>query len=211
MQEVTFFVFAFTSIFVIVNPVSALLTFVSLTEGMDLRERNAAARRSVVTACVLALVFALGGEFILRMFHITEDNLRVAGGALLFIVAVDMLHGKLSRESVTPEELKDASRRRDISIFPLATPLLTGPGAITAVIVLIHTAERLVLKLIVLGAILATFAIAYVLFRFAERAHRLLGVTASLVITRIMGILLAAIAVNFMAEGIWNIYKAFSG
>lgn len=210
MKEAVFFVYAFTSIFVIVNPIGGLLTFLSLTEGMGSAERNAAARRAVIVACILALVFAVSGELVLRLFSITVDNLRVAGGVFLFVIALDMLHAKTSRQRLTPEEVQDASEREDVSVFPLATPMLTGPGAITTVVVLIRTGKTIEMKALTLLAILLTFAIAYAIFRFADRASKALGVTASLVITRIMGLLLGAIAVNFIAVGIWNIYKSFS-
>ncbi len=139
MKWLMFFLYAFSSFFAIVNPVSGLLTFLSLTEGMDKKERQNTALRSVMTACVLALVFALTGEFILRLFNVTLDNLMVAGGVLLMFVAVDMMHARTSRESVTPEEIKDAARREDIAVFPLAMPLLTGPGAITTAVVLMRS------------------------------------------------------------------------
>lgn len=210
MEYVTFFIYAFTSIFVIVNPVGGILTFVSLTHGMTPAERNDIARRSVTIACILAVVFALAGEAILRFFNITVDSLRVAGGILLFMIAIDMLHARVSRESVTPEEVKDASKRDDVSVFPIAIPLLTGPGAITTVIVLIRTGTTWELKGLTLLAILLTFVISFLFFRFAERINKLMGVTVSLVITRIMGLLLGAIAINFVTEGLWNIYKSFN-
>jgi len=142
-----FFIYAFTSIFIIVNPVSGILTFISLTAGMNEKERKYIAGRAVSIACIMAIVFALGGEFILRLFGITADSLKVAGGILLLMIAMDMLHARTSRESMTPEEVKDAARRDDISVFPIATPLLTGPGAITTVILVIRTGETLVLKI----------------------------------------------------------------
>ena len=138
----------------------------------------------------------------------TVGCLRVAGGILLFIIALDMLHARVSRESVTAEEIKDATKREDISVFPIAMPLLTGPGAITTVIVVIRTGETLGLKIIVILAILLTFAISYLIFRFADKINRILGVSGSLVITRVMGLLLGAIAVNFISIGIWNIYMS---
>lgn len=206
---VAYFVYAFTSIFAIVNPVGGLMTFIALTQGMSEAERTRAARRSVATACALAVLFALAGEFILRFFNVTADNLRVAGGVLLMLVAVDMMHARTSRESVTPEELRDAALKEDVSIFPLATPLLTGPGAITTVILVIRTGRTVEHKLIALLAIVLTFAVSYLLFRFSNRLSRILGMTVSLVVTRIMGLLLGAIAVNFIAVGIWNIYRSF--
>lgn len=209
MDPLTFFIYAFTSIFVIVNPVSGILTFISLTHGMSIKEKQAAARRSVVIGCILAVIFALAGEVILRFFSIDVDSLRVAGGILLLLIAIDMLHARVSRESVTPEEIKDASKREDVSVFPLATPLLTGPGAITTVIVVMRTGKSWDFKVITIVAILLTFVISYLIFRFADRINAIMGVTISMVITRIMGLILGAIAVNFIALGAWNIYQSF--
>ncbi len=209
MEPITFFIYAFTSIFIIVNPISGILTFISVTEGMTEAEKMDTARRSVIIACILAIVFAFAGEVILMLFSITVDSLRVAGGILLFLIAIDMLHGRVSRESVTPEEIKDASRREDVSVFPLATPLLTGPGAITTIIVIIRTGRTWELKALTLLAILLTFILSYLILRFADKINKILGITVSLVITRIMGLLLGAIAVDFISTGIWNIYKSF--
>jgi multiple antibiotic resistance protein len=208
MEEITFFIYAFASIFVIVNPVGGLITFISLTAGMSVAERREIAKRSVMIACLLAIVFAISGELILRFFGVTVDALRVAGGILLFIVALDMLHARVSRESVTAEEIKDATKREDISVFPIAMPLLTGPGAITTVIVVIRTGQTLELKIITILAILLTFALSYLIFRFADVINRILGVSGSLVVTRVMGLFLGAIAVNFIAIGIWNLYMS---
>ncbi len=208
MDSLAFFVYAFTSIFIIVNPIGGIVTFISLTVGMPAAERIEIAKRSVTVAFLLAIIFALAGELILRVFGVTVDSLRVAGGVLLFIIALNMVHAKISRESVTEEEIKDASTREDIAVFPIATPLLTGPGAITTVIVVIRTGQTLELKLIAIAAIVLTFALSYLVFRFAGKINKILGVTGSLVITRVMGLLLGAIAVNFIATGIWNIYQS---
>ena len=211
MDAVAFFIYAFTSFFIIVNPIGGLITFISLTAPMSAAERIAIAKRAMTVACVLAIVFALAGELILRIFGVTVDSLRVAGGVLLFIVALDMVLARISRESVTEEEIQDAARREDIAVFPIATPLLTGPGAITTVIVIIRTGQTLDLKLIAIGAIVLTFVLSYLIFRNAGQIYKLLGVTGSLVITRVMGLLLGAIAVNFIATGIWNIYQSLLG
>lgn len=208
METIAFFIYAFASIFLIVNPVAGLITFISLTSGMNTAERRGVAKRSVMVACLLAIVFAISGELILRFFGVTVDCLRVAGGILLFTVALDMMHARISRESVTMEEIRDATKREDVSIFPIAIPLLTGPGTITTVILIIRTGAALELKMMVILAILLTFALSYLIFRFANRINKIMGVTGSLVITRVMGLLLGAIAVNFIAIGIWNMYKS---
>ena len=208
MEAITFFIYAFASIFIIVNPVAGLITFISLTSGMTADERNGVAKRSAAVACLLAIVFAVSGELVLRFFGVTVDCLRVAGGILLFTVALDMLHARVSRESVTAEEIRDATKREDVSIFPIAIPLLTGPGAITTVILVMRTGSALELKIMVILAILLTFAVSYLVFRFANKINKMIGVTGSLVITRVMGLLLGAIAVNFVSIGVWNIYMS---
>ena len=208
MEAITFFIYAFASIFVIVNPVAGLITFISLTSGMTAGERNATVKRSVRVACLLAIIFAISGELILRFFGVTLDCLRVAGGILLITVALDMMHARVSRESVTAEEIRDATRREDVSIFPIAIPLLTGPGTIATVILIIREGETIELKVLVLVAILLTFIISYIIFIFSNKINKIIGVTGSLVITRVMGLFLGAIAVNFVSVGAWNIYRS---
>ncbi len=205
--ELTFFVYAFTSIFIIVNPISGVMAFISITSQMTQADRIYVAKRSLVIAGVVAIVFAISGEIILKLFNITADSLRVAGGVLLFLVAIDMLFARTSRESITSEEIKDAEQRENISVFPIAMPLLTGPGAITTIIVLIRTAENIELKLMVLGAILLTFIITFLIFRFSDYFNKVVGMTGMLVMTRIMGLLLGAIAVDFISTGIKGIFS----
>ncbi len=146
---------------------------------------------------------------ILDFFGISIDSLRVAGGVLLFTVAFDMMLAKVSRESITEKEIDKSMDRSDIWIFPIALPLLTGPGAITTVIVLMGSASSILQNIAVLFAILLTFAITMVLFRFSRRIYKFLGYTGMLVFTRLMGLLLAAMAVNFISQGLWNIYVSF--
>jgi multiple antibiotic resistance protein len=206
-QELTFFIYAFTSIFAIVNPVSGVMAFISMTSHMSRADKIYIAKRSVLIACIIAIIFSILGELILKLLQITADSLRVAGGVLLFLVAIDMLFARTTRESITSEELKDASQRENISVFPIAMPLLTGPGAITTIIVLIRTAENLDLKLLVVGAILLTFIITFLIFRFSDYFNRVVGMTGMLVMTRLMGLFLGAIAVDFIFTGIKGIFN----
>ncbi|MBU4374057.1 MAG: MarC family protein [Euryarchaeota archaeon] len=205
--ELTFFIYAFTSIFAIVNPVSGVMVFISMTSHLSQADKTYIAKRSVAIACIIAIIFSISGEIILKLFNITADSLRVAGGILLFLVAIDMLFARTTRESITSEELKDASQRENISVFPIAMPLLTGPGAITTIIVLIRTAENFDSKLIVIGAILLTFFITFLVFRFSDYFNKVVGMTGMLVMTRLMGLFLAAIAVDFISTGIKGLFK----
>ncbi|WP_209622721.1 MarC family protein [Methanolobus bombayensis] len=204
-----FLIYAFSTLFAIVSPVGGVVTFVSLTSDMTRDEKNEVATKSVVLACIIAFIFALTGKMILNFFGISIDSLRVAGGILLFVVAFDMILAKVSRESITEKEIDKSMDRSDIWIFPIALPLLTGPGTITTIIVLMGSALSIFQNMIVMLAIILTFAITWVFFHFSRRIYKFLGYTGMLVFTRLMGLLLAAMAVNFVAVGIWNIYTSF--
>lgn len=209
MNEIAFLLFAFVSLFVIVNPISGVLTFISLTSQMTFEDKNAMAKRSVILACIIALLFAATGDLMLKIFSINVDSLRVAGGILLFTIAFDMMHAQISRESITEKEMQESKKREDVWIFPIAMPILTGPGTITTIIVLIGNTDVIEHKLLVGLAILLTFSISLLIFIFSRRINKWVGYTGMLVFTRIMGLFLAALAVNFIAQGIWNIYQTF--
>lgn len=206
-----YFVYAFTTIFVIVNPIEATLVFVTLTTSLNSKERSHIYRRTTLVAFAIAILFTLAGDAVLRIFGITVDNLRVAGGILLFLVAIDMLRGVRQQNKVTEAELQDANSREDVSIFPLAIPILTGPGAITTVVVLMGAADSLTKKGMVLLAICLTFLATFFILKFSQYIDRALGITGIMVMTRIMGLILGAVAVSFVATGVWNLYQAMAG
>ncbi len=202
------FVSAFTAIFSIVNPISGVMTFISITAHMNQADRLYVAKRSAVIACLIAIIFALLGEYILNFFSITTDYLRVAGGILLFLVAIDMLFARTTRESITSEEVYAAVHRESVSVFPMAMPMLTGPGAITTILLYTNPSigSSLQIKIVVIMAILLTFTITFLIFRFSDYFNKVVGITGMLVMTRLMGLFLGAIAVGFISEGIWKIY-----
>lgn len=210
MQDMAFFLSSFFSLFAIVSPLSGLVTFVSLTSSVTQEEKNTIANKSVALASIIALFFAITGRLILDFFGITIDSLRIAGGILLFVVAFDMILGKVSRESITKNEIDKSIDRSDTWIFPIAMPLLTGPGTISTVIVLMNTASSAMQNISVILSILLTFFITLLLLRFSTGIYKFVGYTGMLVLTRLMGILLAALAVNFVATGLWNTYIIFA-
>jgi len=205
-----FFLQTFVAIFIIVDPVANIMVFLSLTEGKGAGERKRISLKAALFGCLILLIFAIFGDFILSFFHITIDSLRVIGGILILAIAMDMLYGRLSREGYTPEEALESGVREDIAFFPLAVPMLAGPGAITTVILLMEAARSLVFDILVLVTIVLTFFITWILFAASEEIHRLLGVTGLRVITRMMGLILGAIAVQFITSGLWNIYLSLS-
>lgn len=209
MADGASFLLIFGTVFAIVDPISNTVTYMALTSGLSHEARLRIGRKAVLTGCALLLLFALAGELILRYFAVDVNYLRVAGGLLLLLVAVDMMQGRRSRESYTEEEATEAKGKSDFSVFPLAMPMLTGPGAITTVI-LFMSGAGLAERAMVIGSILLTFGAVLLAFTFGERFQRLLGVSGSLVALRVMGLFLAAISIQFMATGLWNIFRLLS-
>ncbi len=212
-SEVTFFISVFTAVFSIINPISGVMAFISMTSHMKNEDRLYVADHSVFIGCILAMIFTISGNYILEFFSVTVDSLSVAGGILLFLVAIDMLFARTTRESITTEELSDARKREDISIFPMAMPMLTGPGAITTIILYLNKGSNEYMlsseTVIILefAAIILTFVITFFIFRFSDYFTRVIGMTGMLVMNRLMGLFLGAIAVGFITDGVWNIYK----
>jgi multiple antibiotic resistance protein len=202
-----FFIYAFTTVFVVVSPISAVVTFISLTSQMTHENKNVIAKKAITLACFIALFFAITGSMILKLFSISVDSLRVAGGILLFSIAFDMMHAKISGESITEEEISQSQERDDIWVFPIGLPLLTGPGTISTVIVLMGGTQFIEEKIIILVSIILTFVVSLYIFLFSRRIHKVIGYNGMLVFTRLMGLLLAALAVDLTAKGIMAIFK----
>ncbi|MDK2892104.1 MarC family protein [Methanohalophilus sp.] len=209
MDVISYFIYSFISLFVIVSPIGVLITFISLTSTMTVQEKNQIAKKSVFLACLMCLFFAITGDGILDFFGINVDSLRVAGGILLFKIAFDMMLAHVSRESITEGEINESMNREDIWIFPIAMPMMTGPGTITTVILLSGSSESVFQQLAVIFAILLTFLACFLILFFSRRVYKLIGYSGTLVISRLLGLFLAALAVDFITKGIWNIYTGF--
>lgn len=206
MDLVGYFIASFVTIFVIVSPITGVITFITLTNGLTLNEMNVVAKKSVTLAFFIAIFFIFTGNTILDILGISLDSLKVAGGLLLFTIAFDMMHAKISRESITDKEIDASADREDIWIFPIAMPILTGPGTITTVIILTESAEVVQQEFMVILATLLTYSIAMVTFLFSRRIHKKMGYNGMLVLTRLFGLFLGAISVSMIASGIWGIY-----
>lgn len=199
---------AFTTFFAVIGPVEAAVLLSSLTPNMSRGERRAIAVKAVLIATLIILSFALVGEPVLRQLGVSLAALQTAGGIILFMIALDMT---LSKRPAAPalsakesEEAEDkAERHAEIAVFPLATPLLAGPGAMTSAIVLAaNTKGDPALLAAVVGAMLAVMAITLALFLVAQEVNQIIGITARKVLVRVFGVLLAALAVQSIFNGL---------
>ena len=195
---------ALTTFFATIGPLDVAISFAALTAGVGATERRAIAVKGILVASGLALVFAVFGKTVLALFGISLPALRIAGGLLLFLIAVDMVFARPSGgTSTTREEDHEAAGRPDISVFPLATPLIVGPGAISAVILLMAEAHGDVFHMaLVVAALAAILALTFALMLVAGQVQRVLGITGVHVVSRIVGILIAALAVQFVLLGL---------
>jgi multiple antibiotic resistance protein len=197
----------FTSILFLVDPIAVVPTFLAITQGESIERRHSTARRACIAATILLVVFAAAGNLIFRAFGITLPAFRIAGGAILWLVAMDMLRGqRTTQESAT--EIDEGMRKEDVALTPLAMPLLAGPGAISTVMVLSGQARTPARTAVVYASIVVTLLISWILLRLGDRVMMRFGQTGIRVIMRIMGLMLAAVAVQFVVTGIREAFFA---
>lgn len=191
----------FTSVLFIVDPIAVIPTYLVITQGETPAQRAVTARRACVAATIILAAFALFGTLIFQVFGITIEAFRIAGGLILWVVAMDMLHGQRTTQESGPE-VAEGRVKEDVAITPLAMPMLAGPGAISTIVVLAGQARAMPEKGLLLAAIVVTMLVSLVVLRVGERVVRRMGQTGIRVMTRIMGLLLAAIAVQFVITGV---------
>lgn len=205
-----FLVTAFVTYFVVVDPAGIAPIFISLTHGMPAAERNRVALKGVAIAAVVLIAFALGGHTLLEVLGIGLPAFRVAGGILLLLLSIDMVMVRHSGlRATTALEEAEAGRSQDITVFPLAIPLIAGPGAIASVVLTMGEAAGNPLRQsLLLAVLLAVLALTALLLVAAGWLLRLFGRTGINVLTRVFGILLAAVAVQFMIDGLRAAFRA---
>lgn len=190
-----------TSLLFIVDPIAVVPTYLFITQGETPAEQGRTAKRACIAMTVILIFFAATGNLLFRAFGITLPAFQTAGGLILWYVAMDMLRGE-RRTQEGREEVLEGQTKEDVAITPLAIPMLSGPGAISTVIVLAAQARDLPETAVVYAAVLVTGIVSYFVLRLGEALLRRLGKTGIRVLTRIMGLLLAAIAVQFVLSGI---------
>ncbi|SDW50117.1 multiple antibiotic resistance protein [Ruegeria halocynthiae] len=202
MIDMAFFITAFTTMFVVIDPFGTTPVFVALTQDMDAATRRKIAIRSCLTAVFILIAFAAFGEAVLGFIGISMPAFKVAGGALLFLTALDML---FERRNKRRENRAEEEEHPDPSVFPLAIPLIAGPGSIATIILLAGQNPGIQGIAAACAVMLAVMVVVFVFFLAGGLIARILGKTGLNVLTRLLGMLLAALSVQFILDGL----KAF--
>jgi multiple antibiotic resistance protein len=199
-MDPNFLITAFVALFVVIDPIGLAPLFLALTAGMSPQKRRAVGIRACTVAIGILLLFSVFGTSILTFIGISMPAFRIAGGILLFLTALDMLFERRTkrREDTADDEEPDD----DPSVFPLAIPLIAGPGAIATVILLVGQTDTTAGYFAVMGVLAAVLALVFLMFLSASTLERMLGKTGITVVTRLLGMLLAALSVQFVLDGL---------
>jgi multiple antibiotic resistance protein len=204
--DLEFAISAFATVFAIVNPIGNIPFFFAVTDGYTHEDKKRVAAKTCIVTTAVLFTFALFGQWIFSIYGITIPSFRIAGGILLFSIAFSMLNGQKSKTKITDEERDEAMQKDSVGIVPLGIPMFAGPGAITTVMILVSDAstnsDAIVRLGMIAAAIILTVIISYEMLVHSERIFNLMGKSGAMAFSRIMGLLLAAVAINFVLRGI---------
>jgi len=201
-ELLSFSLLSLSAIFFVVDPMGVVPIFVAMTQGDSEEKRRRMARRASLTAFAVLTVFAVAGTVIFRLLGVTLGAFKVAGGILLLLTSIEMLRAQQVRTRIIPEEEQEGAEKDDVAIFPLAIPLLAGPGAIATVTALMGRAGRTLFMVPVVLSIAVTCVASYAMLRAATPISRFLGVTGLNVMNRVIGLVIGALAVQFVFDGL---------
>lgn len=200
MEElVPFALLCFTSFFTLTNPLGTMPVFLTMTNGLRDDQRHAIVKRATIVAFLTLMVFTVSGQFLFKFFGISSNGFRIAGGFIIFKIGFDMLQAQYSSAKLKEEEVK--AYANDISITPLAIPMLCGPGAIANAIMLMDDAKSIEYKITLVSIIAFTYFLAFLILRASTKLVKLLGETGNNVMMRLMGLILMVIAVECFVGG----------
>ena len=196
-------IIAFTTFFATIGPVDVAVIYAAITQNNSRKMKRTMALRGCFIAFIILLFFALAGDALLRTLGISLSALKFAGGILLLLIAIDLVFARQSGANATESERQAAIDKEDVSVFPLATPLIAGPGTMSAVVLLtVNAGEDYVAQAVVIAALLAVLLLTLALLLLANQVQRLFGETGIHAISRVFGVLLAALSVQFMFDGL---------
>lgn len=199
-ELLSFALLSLTSFFTLINPLGTMPVFMSMTADLSAEERNHTAKKASIVSLFTIIAFALTGQLLFRFFGISVNSFRVVGGVIFFIMGMDMLKARLGQVKIKDEEVKKYIT--DISITPLAIPMICGPGAITNAIVLMEDATTFMHKVILITSIMLIMALTYLILYSSSKLMKFLGETGVNVMMRIMGLIVMVIAVEFFFSGL---------
>lgn len=199
-ELLTFGILAFTSFFTLINPLGSMTIFMTMTSELDIKERNRTAKKATITSFIIIVMFALTGQLLFNFFGISVHSLRIVGGVIFFLMGMEMLQAKLVKEKVKESEVK--SYVNDISVTPLAIPMICGPGAITNAIVLMEDAHNLQMQIVLIIAVTVVLLLTYLILLSSSKIIKFLGETGNSVMMRLMGLIVMVIAVEFFFSGL---------
>lgn len=208
-ESISFALLCFTSFFSVMNPLGVMPVFMTMTSDLDDRNRRKTAERAVLVAFITLMIFAISGQLLFRFFGISVDSFRIVGGIIFFMMGYEMLQARLSRVEIDEESVR--TYVKDISITPLAIPMICGPGAITNAIVLMQDAHSLQLKIVLIVMILLVMLITLIGLIWAGKIIKMLGDTGNKIMMRLMGLIIMVIAVEFFFSGLGPIVRDILG
>ncbi len=199
-ELISFGLLAFTSFFTLINPLGTMPIFMTMTAELDAAHRTRTARKASIVAFITIVLFAFSGQLLFDFFGISVNSFRIVGGVIFFLMGMDMLQARLNKVKVKESEVK--AYVDDISVTPLAIPMICGPGAITNSIVLMEDANTMALKAVLIGTVFLVILLTYIILFSASRLIKLLGATGNNVMMRLMGLIVMVIAVEFFFSGL---------
>ena len=215
MIEIAVMLSIFASIFAIIDPIGNVPLFIAMTQNYNRDEKIRVINKVIIVATITLVLFGLVGQYIFMLFHITIPAFQIAGGILIFKIGFDMMQGGRPSAKRTEDEKQEAIEREVIGIVPLGIPIFAGPGSISAVMLYISqpqtsTSGSIIQLLIVLSCVFITMGISYVLLRNATKIFDRIGRLGTLAVSRIMGLLITAMAVQFLINGIFNVLTSWN-
>ncbi|WP_224490693.1 MarC family protein [Robertkochia flava] len=199
-ELLSFGLLAFTSFFTLINPLGTMPIFLTMTSDLDSDHRTRTARKASITAFITIVIFAFTGQLLFKFFGISVNSFRMVGGVIFFLMGMDMLQARLGKVKVKESEVH--TYIDDISITPLAIPMICGPGALTNAIVLMEDASTVGLKVVLIGSVLIVMVVTYLILYSSSKIIKLLGQTGINVMMRLMGLIVMVIAVEFFFSGL---------
>ena len=208
-MALAFFLSVVVAVLAIVNPLGNIPFFVSLTEGYPDRMRRNVIRKTVISATSVLLTFGLFGKYIFLIYGITIPSFQIAGGVLLFYIGFTMLHGQRPKTKLSDMDREEALNKEAVGIVPLGIPMFAGPGAITTVMIYVSQSTSFLEIVAVVLSVIVAMTVSYILLRYSRELFERIGHSGTLAFSRIMGLILTAVAMNFIIEGIHGAYLLY--